>query len=124
MQKRKGNKKPVQKTQKKKRTTSSGTSVHDNVVAKSVRVKTSGKMMAIIGYILDKKLTDPSLSDITITSDGHVLGMKSGDIGYNDYIGSIYDFVRNVNGFFAAAGLTEDEKKYVLKLLREKGLAD
>jgi hypothetical protein len=120
--KRKGTRKPAQKVQKKKRTSS--TDVGDRVVAKITRIKTSGKMMAIMGYILDKELTDPSYASITITSDGHVLGMHRGDIGYNDYIGSIHDFVRNVNGLANVAELTQDEKKYMLKLLREKNLAD
>ncbi len=120
--KRKGTKRPAQKVQKKKRTTSNV--VHDHVVAKITRVQTSGKMMAIMGYILNEKLTDPSFASITITSDGHVLGMHRGDIGYNDYIGSIHDFVRNVNGLVNVAELTQDEKQYILKLLREKNLAD
>ncbi len=120
--KRKGTRRPAQKVQKKKRTTSKV--VHDHVVAKITRIETSGKMMAIMGYILNEELTDPSFASITITSDGHVLGMQRGDIGYNDYIGGIHDFVRNVNGLVNAAELTHEEQKYILKLLQEKNLAD
>jgi hypothetical protein len=30
----------------------------------------SGKMAAIVGYILDERFADPAISDLVVTSDG------------------------------------------------------
>lgn len=33
----------------------------------------SGKMAAIVGWLLDERFTDPTMSELVVTSDGFVL---------------------------------------------------
>jgi len=48
----------------------------------------SGKMAAIVGYILDEALTNPAINELVVTSDGFVLAQHDGDVGDNDFMGS------------------------------------
>lgn len=70
----------------------------------------SGKMAAIVGYILGEEWTDPAISDMAITSDGFLLAQHEGDIGLNDFMGAASDLERNVANLTIAAGLTQDEQ--------------
>lgn len=56
----------------------------------------SGKMAAIVGYILDERFTDPAISDLVVTSDGFVLAQTEGEVGVNDLIGTEADLNRNL----------------------------
>jgi hypothetical protein len=38
----------------------------------------SGKMAAIVGYILDERFSDPAISELVVTSDGFVLAQTEG----------------------------------------------
>jgi hypothetical protein len=69
----------------------------------------SGKMAAIVGYILDECFTDPAISEMVVTSDGFVLAQSEGEVGANDMIGSEADLNRNLLDLIVAAGLTEEE---------------
>jgi hypothetical protein len=80
----------------------------------------SGKMAAIVGYILGTSITTPELVEIVITSDGFVLGRQSGDIGMNEFIGAESDLRSNWSRLLDAAGLTEAEKKYANTLYKTK----
>ena len=71
----------------------------------------SSKMAAIVGCILDRQYTQPSISELVITSDGCVLARHDGDIGYNDFIGARSDLERNWNLLLDVAGLTDDERQ-------------
>ena len=51
----------------------------------------SGKMAAIVGYILDEQFSDPAISELVVTSDGYVLGQTEGEVGANDMIGEEAD---------------------------------
>ena len=80
----------------------------------------SGKMAAIVGYILDQEFTDPSIDDMCITSDGMVLAQHKGDCGMNDFIGAESDLKRNWSRLLTAAGLTEDQRKAAEQLYGER----
>lgn len=41
----------------------------------------SGKMAAIVGYILDERFSDPAISELVVTSDGFVLAQTEGEVG-------------------------------------------
>jgi len=71
----------------------------------------SPKMAAIVGCILGQEFTRPQLVGLTVTSDGFVLGMHAGDIGFNDFIGARADLDRNWDRLLDAAELTPDERK-------------
>lgn len=80
----------------------------------------SGKMAAIIGYILDERLTDPAISELVVTSDGFVLAERDGEVGANELIGEEADLNRNLLGLIEAAGLTDDEVVEFGRLQRER----
>ena len=70
----------------------------------------SGKMAAIVAYILGEKWTDPAISDMAITSDGFLLAQHEGDMGLNDFMGAASDLDRNVANLIVTAELTQDEQ--------------
>ncbi len=78
----------------------------------------SGKMMALVAYVLGERWTTPSIGEIEITSDGHVMASHEGDVGMNEMIGSMEDLRNNWRRLLRAAGLTEAERKDAEKLFR------
>jgi hypothetical protein len=69
----------------------------------------SGKMAAIVGYILSEPFSEPAISELVVTSDGFVLAQREGEVGANDLIGSEADLNRNLLDLITAAGLTSEE---------------
>jgi hypothetical protein len=63
----------------------------------------SGKMAAIVGYVLGEKWTEPAIPSLSITSDGFVVTMDS-------LIGTADDLERNVRNLLNVAGLTDEER--------------
>ena len=80
----------------------------------------SGKMAAIVGYILDERFTEPAISELVVTSDGFVLAQTEGDVGANDMIGSETDLNRNLLDLISAAGLTDEEIREFGRLQRQR----
>jgi hypothetical protein len=69
----------------------------------------SGKMAAIVGYILDERFSEPAISELVVTSDGFVLAQAEGEVGANEMLGTEVDLNRNLLDLIAAAGLTAEE---------------
>ena len=69
----------------------------------------SGKMAAIVGYILDERFSEPAISELVVTSDGFVLAQTEGEVGANEMLGTEVDLNRNLLDLIAAAGLTAEE---------------
>lgn len=80
----------------------------------------SGKMAAIVGYILNERFSEPAISELVVTTDGFVLAQREGEVGANDLIGSEADLNRNFLSFIEAAGLSEDELREFGRLQRER----
>jgi hypothetical protein len=80
----------------------------------------SGKMAAIVGYVLDQEWTTPQLAELAITGDGFVLGRRSDDIGCNEWIGSAVDLERNVRNLLDSAELDSAERTEWGHLYRTK----
>ena len=80
----------------------------------------SGKMAAIVGYILDERFSDPAISELVVTSDGFVLAQTEGEVGANDMIGEEADLNRNLFTLIEAAGLSEEEVREFGRLQRER----
>jgi hypothetical protein len=80
----------------------------------------SGRMAAVVGYILDERFSDPSISELVVTSDGFVLAQQEGDVGANDMLGTEVDLNRNLLDLIAAAGLSDDETREFGRLQRER----
>lgn len=97
--------------------------VRDNLVAKLRPDRfsaMSGKMAAIVGYIVDERLSDPAISELVVTSDGFVLAQREGEVGANEMIGSEADLNRNLLDLIEAAGLSEDEIREFGRLQRQR----
>jgi hypothetical protein len=80
----------------------------------------TGKMAAIVGYILDERWTEPAISEVVVTSDGFVLAESEGQVGANDMIGTEADLNRNLLTLLDAAGLTEEEAREFGRLQRDR----
>ena len=80
----------------------------------------SGKMAAIVAYILGTRWTEPAISELVVTSDGFVLAQREDDIGANEIIGEERDLNRNLLDLVHAAGLTDDEIAEFGRLQRER----
>ncbi len=76
----------------------------------------SGKMVALVGCILGQQFTDPSIAEITVSSDGFMLARNSNDIGFNEFIGAASDFESNWNRLLDVAHLTDEERKLAQSL--------
>ncbi len=71
----------------------------------------SGKMVAIVGYILGEEWSKPSIAEMVVTSDGFVLARNEGHVGFDTIIGAAADLERNWNNLLRAAGPTSDERR-------------
>jgi hypothetical protein len=80
----------------------------------------SGKMAAIVGYIVDEQFSDPAISELVVTSDGFVLAQTEGEVGANDMIGEEADLNRNLLTLIEAAGLSDEEIREFGRLQRER----
>ena len=80
----------------------------------------SGKMAAIVGYILDQSMSEPTINELVVTSDGFVLAERSGEVGANEMLGTEEDLNRNLVSLLDAAGLTDDEVAEFGRLQRER----
>jgi hypothetical protein len=70
----------------------------------------SPKMTAIVGYILRKRWTRPSIAELVITSDGWLLARDEGQVTFDAIVGTAEDLERNWGNLLRAAGLTDDEQ--------------
>src|SRR5215469_8109926 len=68
-------------------------------------------MGAIVAFLLDIPLSQPTIAEIVVTSDGFVLTRAHGEVGANHFIGNYGDLIRNWYGLLAAAGLTPVERR-------------
>ena len=80
----------------------------------------SGRMAALVAYVLGEHWTEPEIAELHITGDGFVLARQDGDVGCNDFIGSVQDLERNTANLLAAAELTEEERKVWAFLYRTR----
>ena len=80
----------------------------------------SGRMAAIVGYILDEPFSEPAITEVVVTSDGFVLVQTEGEVGANEMIGTEVDLNRNLLDLVEAAGLTEDEIREFGRLQRRR----
>lgn len=70
-------------------------------------------MAALVGWLVNEEFTNPSISAISVTSDGFLLVQKTGDIGFNDFIGDWKNAKDNFDNLFKAAELNQDENDFV-----------
>jgi hypothetical protein len=82
------------------------------------RLQTSDKFTAILGALLGQDWTTPRLVELSISSDECLLGRAEGDVGFNVFLGSAKDLLENLLGVADAAGLTPEERRWLLDKAR------
>ncbi len=80
----------------------------------------SGKMSAILSYVLSQSWTDPGIQELHITSDGFLMARTDGDIGCNDFIGALADWDANLVRLFEVAEVTPEEQQEFAGLWRQR----
>jgi hypothetical protein len=73
----------------------------------------SGRMAAIVAYVLGEDWTDPAIAALSVTSDGFV-------ITDSDFIGEAADLDRNLLDLLALASLTAEERQEFERRYRER----
>ena len=80
----------------------------------------SGRMAAVVGYILGRRWSTPRIAELVVTSDGWVLARNAGHVGFNTIIGTAADLERNWNNLLRAAGLTGEERQEADERYRQR----
>lgn len=80
----------------------------------------SGKMAAIVAYIIGQRWTDPALIELVATSDGFLLGCHEGDCGCNDILGTVNELKSNWGRLLDAAGLCPAERRNANRLFEQR----
>lgn len=80
----------------------------------------SGKMAGILGQMLGQNWTDPALVELCITSDGFLLGMQMGDVGFNELLGTETELEKNLARLMELpeVGLTAKEKALIWQIFQ------
>lgn len=73
----------------------------------------SGKMAAIVAYILGESWTEPEIAALSVTSDGYVTTDA-------EFFGEAADLDRNLLNLLVAADLAPDERAEFERLYRER----
>lgn len=73
----------------------------------------SGKMTAIVGYVLGESWTDPEIRSMSVSSDGYVTTDS-------DFLGEAADLDRNLRKLLIAAQLSPEERQEFARLFRER----
>jgi hypothetical protein len=73
----------------------------------------SGRMAAIVGYILAEPWTEPPIGALSVTSDGFVTTES-------EFLGEAADLDRNLLNLFIAAELTPEERAEFERHYRER----
>jgi hypothetical protein len=71
----------------------------------------SGRMAAVVGYILGRRWSRPRIAELVVTSDSWALARNAGHIGFDTIVGTATDLERNWNNLLRAAGLTGKERQ-------------
>ena len=71
----------------------------------------SGKMAAVVGYILGGHWSRPRIVEMVVTSDGWALARNAGCLGFDTIVGTAADLERNWDTLLRAAGLTDEERR-------------
>lgn len=75
------------------------------------RLNVSGMFTALLARMLGGfRWTNPSIAEIILTADNCVMARREGDIGANEFIGSLDDLKRNLRGVVDVVGLNPEER--------------
>lgn len=69
------------------------------------------QMAAILGFVLERQYTTPTLTDVQVTPDGHVLGwpVEQDRVGHSMHLGAAADLRANLSRLGMAAEFDQGE---------------
>ncbi|MCF7992135.1 MAG: hypothetical protein K9M02_16980 [Thiohalocapsa sp.] len=84
--------------------------------------KMTPQLGAVMGFLLGEALTEPAISALSVTPDGHVIALPVGADGIEHaiYIGSVADLRANLRRLGMAAGLDDAQWAAFEGLVRER----
>ncbi len=82
-------------------------------------VQVSDHFQAILACLLGEEWTTPSLAEMVITPDGHLLGRCDGELSFKVFLGASDDLIKNIHGVAPVAELDGDEVGYLVAKLAE-----
>jgi hypothetical protein len=79
-------------------------------------------MAAILGFVLERVYTTPTLADVQVTPDGHVLGWPAEQdrVGHSMHLGVEADLRANPSRLGMAAGLDQEEWTRFAAMIRSR----
>ena len=79
-------------------------------------------MAAILGFVLEREYTTPTLADVQVTPDGHVLGWPAEQegVGHSMHLGVAADLRANLSRLGMAAGLDQEEWTQFAAMVRSR----
>ena len=77
------------------------------------RLNSSGKMIAILGYIADVNVTEPRIAELCVTTDGLLMVRHDDEIGM-EILGNAQDLERNLRGACDVLEIVGDEREAIL----------
>lgn len=81
----------------------------------------SGRMAAIVGYVLGESWAEPAITDLAVSVDGVVFAATTEDPCMNSLIGSARDVRRNWAALLNQAGLETAEREAADRLFATRG---
>lgn len=82
-------------------------------------VEVSDHFQAILGCLLGEDWTSPRMTEMVVTSDGHLLGRCDGEAEFKAFLGEVDDLIRNIHGTASVAELDGDEVGYLVATVAE-----
>ncbi len=79
----------------------------------------TGKMAAVLGYLLDVSFVQPRITDITVTADGCILA-DTDEPRFGGFLGNYHDLLRNWRSLLRVANLKADEQMLAETLFAAK----
>lgn len=84
----------------------------------------SMKMVAILGWLRNERITEPAIKEFCVTSDGYLLVRHENEAGFT-FFSSVSDFKNNIWGIADVAELDNNEKQWLENQLHTiRGFAD
>jgi len=77
---------------------------------------------AILGFVLEREYTTPSLADVQVTPDGHVRGwpFEEEGVDHSMHLGAAADLRANLSRLGMAAGLEQEEWARFVAMVRSR----
>jgi len=80
-------------------------------------LNSSGKMIAILGFIADVTVTEPSIEELCVTTDGMLMVRHDDEVGM-EILGNAQDLERNLRGVCDVLEIVGEEREAILTAVK------